>query len=220
MGVLRKQLSLVVVASAAGVLFFALRRVSERQVPAASPDTPAGKEPRTVEPGSSQIRAVEVDRAVAPDLVASEVEAAERTSVHGPGAEGNPILEKAESWRAVQRLLKDQDLLDACSRPTETETSVLNALVERASKVIDEEVSVEVGGRVAAGLYQKLPGYTPGEEFKLSKRDVSLYGGCMFTDSGEALYVDLSRAEYPQLYELSDRMRQLEAELEARKRAR
>lgn len=216
-----KSFLLFIVVLAATILFL-LAPMSKRRREAREPSL---AEPSVVEARPHELVEISALRQGLPSepgtgqrIVADELLVADDHEVPGGDPSGNS--EPRESWREIQHMLADKKFLEACTRRTDIETAVLESLVEKANNAIDLEVSAEVEARVAAGLFTPLPGYAPGVEFKLPKRDKTLYGTYVFTPTGEALDVHLMRADYPQLYELSDRMGQLETELEVRRRAR
>jgi hypothetical protein len=114
------------------------------------------------------------------------------------------------------QLQKDRAFIDACARPKETETDVLKELATRASTILGAQVSEEVASRVEAGLYEQVPGYRPAEKLSIPLRHGDDIQSVFFTETGEALSVDLPRAEYPDLYALRDSIEQLKSELKFR----
>lgn len=202
--------------SVLGALLFSLWRVNRDPAPALAPSALAGELPAFAEPVPPEPEAVETSRAPAslPEPVI------EPTTAPAP-AEATPaeLREPSESWRAIQQMLANQEFLDACARPTETASAKLKVLVADADRAIQSEVQEVVIARLEAGLFERIPGYVQGEPYTVPNWKDSLYRSFVSTGTGDAGWVVLERVDHRELYALSDRMKLLEAELEARERA-
>jgi len=121
--------------------------------------------------------------------------------------------EHAKSWMAVRDLLLDRNFRKACADPGEADPATLRKLIARADEVIQAFVADESAARAEAGLFVRLPDYVQGTEFALPKSE--LFRTVLFSQSGEVRQVELTKAEYGDLYELSDGMHALEAAIES-----
>lgn len=189
----------------------------------------AGRGAEVTAPPQAQI-SVEPDSALlagSPESVEPEPVAPARTEVlvpepppaAVPEAQGiTPEPEPGEGSE-LQALLADPAFLAACERPTETATQTLKALVARADEV-SMSIRAEVAqARLEAGLFERIPGYVPGQEVKGPKDD-GLLRSWVGTGTGDAGWVVLERADHPELYTLVDRLAPLRKELRSRERNR
>lgn len=200
--------------SVVGSLFLLLRAERSPSSVLARQDS-VGDLPRSTDSLPQEQEAPGKSRAAIADPV-PEPALESRAEEPGPGAEPAKSPERSESWRAIQQMLADQEFLDACARPTETATARLEELVAKADGVIAREVQEVSHARLEAGLYERIPGYVQGEPYTMPRFDDSLQRSFVGTGTGDAGWVVLERADHPELYALTDRKKQLEAELEAR----
>jgi len=158
-------------------------------------------EPELVAPGRSEALAPDPQPAVAP--------------------EAQDVTQEAETGEgsALQALLADPAFRAACERPTETATETLKALVAKADQVsmgIREELAQ---ARLEAGLFDRIPGYVPGQQVKWPEDD-GLLRSWVGTETGDAGWVVLERVDHPELYTLVDRLVLLRQELRSREHRR
>lgn len=162
---------------------------------------PESVEPEPVAPSRTEVLVQEPLPAVVPEAqeATSEPEAGERSE--------------------LQALLAEPAFLAACERPTETPTETLKALVARADEV-SMSIRAEVAqARLEAGLFERIPGYVPGQEVKTPEDD-GLLRSWVGTGTGDAGWVVLERVDHPELYSLVDRLVPLRKELRTRERNR
>jgi len=209
-----KGLLILLAGSAVGAILFSLWRVNREpaQVRVASTPTGEGRE----DSAPAELAPVLTIREPAPEP-APVVEQASDTALAAPAERP----EASESWRAIHEMLADREFLDACARPTEIASEKLKALVAKAEDACSREVQEVAQARLEAGLFDRIPGYVPGQEVKWpsDKASTKLFRSWVGNETGEAGWVVLERVDHPELYELSDRKEALAKELKARERA-
>ena len=177
-------------------------------------------EPARAEPDSALL--ADAPESVERELVAPgrvEPLAPEPAPAEAPEAQGAAPGPEAGERSELRELLTDPAFRAACERPTETATETLKALVARADQVclsLREEVAQ---ARIEAGLFERIPGYVPGQEVKWPEED-GLLRTFVGTETGDAGWVVLERVDPPELYTLVDHLVLLRQELRSRERRR
>lgn len=209
--------ALVAVLGVAGVAILAVRFGASREGSSVAAEQRAEDSSPADDGTHEPVPAPELVEPPRRAVVSPEAEPTEAAPEEKPLAETpayRPV--RGDEWTALQDFLRDPDFLEASSRPEDVEPAALRALVKRGREVAQAYQSVEASTRAEAGLFQRLPGYVPGEPFTFPKNDSSVIRSYVFPQTGEGLQVDLPRTDYPELYELSDRLIDWEALLEGR----
>ncbi|MEQ1892728.1 MAG: hypothetical protein ABL998_09320 [Planctomycetota bacterium] len=130
-------------------------------------------------------------------------------TIEEAASHGTATLASGADKSAVVRMLEDPSFVEACADPEAADPAVLARFVDEGRRVISAFQSEETERRVAAGLYERMEGYVPGEPFTTTSSSDD--GPVSFSSDGsEMRRVAFSREDYPDLYALRDRLRGLE----------
>jgi hypothetical protein len=130
--------------------------------------------------------------------------------------ESSELLSPGETTlNSVLEILDDPNFVDACISPETVETGVLETLSAKASRTLQTFINEEITRRIAAGLYKRDESYRPGEPYVTHGKANEFLNYQM--DQNEVKLVELSRSEYPWLYELQEDITALQSEISARR---
>lgn len=157
----------------------------------------------------------------------------ERAPVKSPDGQAVVEVEQAETmpdknWGEVLaqgegtldsllEMLNDPDFVAACASPQAVDMGTLEDLSVRANRTLYAFINAEIENRIEAGLYTRDESYRPGEPYVTHGKAGEFLNYQM--DGDEVKLVDLSREEYPWIYELQGKTRVLQVELGSRRQA-